>query len=233
MADLLVFGASGRTGRHLCELAGPAGWQPVAAVRDPIAFARLGNGVRCVKADLLDPASVTEAMRSTAPQAVICVVGGRSDIRVDSDGVMAVTTACHERGIKRLIVVTSLGCGDSEHYASPALLRAIGPVLAAKTHAERHLTISGLDWTIVRPGGLLEQDASGTGALYADPRVHGRISCRDLATLLLALVNEPASIGKILSAVDTASVTGPASPHRFTFTGPREPALQQYVQQGA
>jgi uncharacterized protein YbjT (DUF2867 family) len=222
MSGVLVFGASGRTGRHVVELARAAGLDPLPVVRDRAAAGRPGLdpgfGDRALLADLRDAGAVERALRAGGPShAVISVAGGRGDTFADGDGSIGLIDACVAAGIERFVLVTSLGCGDSAEHASAALLRAIGPVLREKTRAEAHLAATALAWTIVRPGGLADTPATGGGALFDDPRVHGRIGCRDLAALLVALVREPASFGRTLSAVDLATLSGPADARRFAI----------------
>jgi uncharacterized protein YbjT (DUF2867 family) len=211
---LVVFGAGGRTGRHLCDLAAKAGWHVAAGVRraNAVPFA---DGVGEIVADALDPLSLHAALVATRPDVVISTIGSGGDIRVDDEGVRNIADACVAEGVRRLIVVTSLGCGGSRAYASERLLEAIGAVLAAKTRAESHIITLPLDWTIVRPGGLIDGEANGAGALFEDERVHGRITCRDLASLLLALARDGGSVGKILSAVDEPSLAGPEDVVRY------------------
>lgn len=218
MSKLLVFGATGRTGRHVVRLAHAASLRPIAAVRDLRAGATLVGNPRFIGVDMLKPESVEAAFSDALPDVAICAAGGRGNIDVDGDGVIAVIDACRRANVKRLIIVTSLGCGDSGQYASPALVKAIGPVLAAKTRAEQHVAATDLDWTIVRPGGLLDQPASGMGVLYDDPRVHGRVTCEDLAVLLIHLIDQSASYRRVLSAVDSATVSGPDAPRLFVVT---------------
>jgi uncharacterized protein YbjT (DUF2867 family) len=214
---LLVFGAGGRTGRHLCDLAAKAGFRVAAGVRRTTAAAQLPEGVSEIIADALDPLSLQAALAATKPDVVISTIGSGGDIRVDDEGVRNIADACVAEGVRRLIVVTSLGCGGSRAYASERLLEAIGEVLAAKTRAETHIATLPLDWTIVRPGGLIDGEANGTGALFEDERVHGRITCRDLASLLLALAQDGGSVRKILSAVDEPSLAGPDDPVRYVL----------------
>lgn len=215
MKKLFIAGATGRTGRHLCQLAALSGFQTIAASRDPRSATDLPGSPLCVAADLLQPEQVDAALRETSPDAVICTVGGRGNSDADSDGVMTLVDACRRNNVRRVVLVTSLGCGDSRNYASAKLLEAIGHVLDAKTRGERHLATSGLDWTIVRPGGLLDQPANGKGTLFDDPRVHGRITCGDLASLLIGLVGQASAIGSTLSAVDTLTLSGPDDPRIF------------------
>ena len=217
MADrLLVFGAGGRTGRHLCDLAAASGFRVVAGVRRANGAA-LADGGREIVADALDPLSLHAALAAVKPDVVISTIGSGGDIRVDDEGVRNIADACLAEGVRRLIVVTSLGCGGSRAHASARLLEAIGEVLAAKTRAEAHIVTLPLAWTIVRPGGLVDGEANGLGALFEDERVHGRIACRDLAALLLALARDGGSVGKVLAAVDEASLSGPDDVVRYSL----------------
>ncbi|MCK7473872.1 MAG: NAD(P)H-binding protein [Rhodopseudomonas palustris] len=102
--------------------------------------------------------------------------------------------------------MSSLACGDSRAYASERIIAAIGPVLEAKTRAEDHLRALDLDWTIIRPGGLTEGEPTGNGALYEDPRVHGRISRADLAEMVLKCLDAPGSIKRVLATVDRTTL---------------------------
>jgi uncharacterized protein YbjT (DUF2867 family) len=119
--------------------------------------------------------------------------------------------------VRRIVPVSSLGCGDSRRYASDKLLAAIGAVLDAKTRAEDQLHSLDLDWTIVRAGGLTDGEATGGGALYEDPRVHGRISRADLAGLILTCLAAEDTVHKVLSAVDRATLSGPPDPHELAI----------------
>ena len=199
---LLVFGATGRTGSRLVDLAHGAGWSVTAAVRDPTRTHLVAAGSAIAVADALSRPQVEAALDEARPDVVVSALGGRGDTMVDDLGVGNLADACATAGIRRLIVVTSLGCGGSRAHASPRLLEAIGEVLAAKTRGEDALVASDLDWTIVRPGGLGDETATGRAVLVEDETVHGRIACADLARLLLYLVDDPSSIRRILSAVD-------------------------------
>jgi nucleoside-diphosphate-sugar epimerase len=212
---LLVFGAAGRTGRALVDLAAAAGFTVTACGRTGGTETELPAGAERASADVLAPAEIRAVLAAARPDMVVSTIGGRMDLRVDDEGVRNIADACLATGVARLIAVTSLGCGGSAQYASERLMAAIGEVLAAKTRAEAHITGLPLGWTIVRPAGLLDEPATGRGALFDDERVHGRIACRDLAALLLRLCDDDASVGRILSAVDEATLNGPDDPVRY------------------
>lgn len=210
---VLIFGATGRTGRQLVPQAVRQGIGVHAAGRDGARLAELGNAVEASSVEVADPDAVEALIRSVSPDAIVSLVGGSlgSDF-IDEVGNIAISTAARRAGVRRVVQVSSLGCGDSRRYASEKLVAAIGEVLQAKTRAEDHLRGLDLDWTIIRPGGLTDGEATGGGALYDDPRVHGRIARADLAALILTVLARPDTAHKVLSAVDRATVSGPPDP---------------------
>jgi len=209
---ILIFGATGRTGRHLVAQAAARGWTVHAAGRDSERLLDLVGAAEASVVDLGDPAAVAEAVGRTAPEVIVSSVGGAGPDgwRVDEAGNDAISDAAGQCGVRRVVQISSLGCGDSRPFASERIVAAIGPALEAKTRAEDHLRALDLDWTIIRPGGLTEGEPTGSGALYADPRVHGRISRADLAALTLRVVASPTTTRLILSAVDRTTL--PAEP---------------------
>jgi uncharacterized protein YbjT (DUF2867 family) len=210
--DLLLFGARTGTGLELARLAGAAGWRVTAMVRAGSACADLAAlGCKLVEGDALDRPQVSRAFAACAlPPVVVSTLGGGPAGRPsDHLGNANVADAAKAFGASRLVLVTSLGCGDSRAFASERLLAAIGEVLAAKTRAEDHLRGLGIPHVIVRPGGLVADPPTGQGALYADPRVHGRITRQDLAGALLPCLSDVRVLGKTLSAIDRTRLVAP------------------------
>lgn len=213
MSRILVFGATGRTGRHFCVGAVETGHEVIAVRHDTPLPEEFAAWIDALPADVTAPGTVEAALRQARPGIVVNLAGGHGDRRVDGDGGIAISRACEAAGVDRLILVTSLGCGDSRAFASDRLIEAIGPVLEAKTRAEEALRRSALAWTIIRPGGLTDGPGTGQGALYDDPATHGRIACADLAALLIGIVGDAGSTGRVLAAVDRTSMHG-AEPQR-------------------
>ncbi|EME71047.1 hypothetical protein H261_04777, partial [Paramagnetospirillum caucaseum] len=146
-------------------------------------------------------------------------LGGRPPGRpVDHLGNVNVADTAKAFGASRMVLVTSLGCGDSRAYASERLLDAIGEVLLAKTQAEDHLRASGVPHVIVRPGGLVGDPPTGQGALYGDARVHGRITRPDLAAVLLPCLTDRLVLGRTLSAIDRTRLAAPDDTVEFRLT---------------
>ena len=94
-------------------------------------------------------------------------------------------------------MITAIGCGDSRPVVSPTVIEVLGEILAAKTEAEDHLMASGLDATILRPGGMTSDPASGTAIMSDDHSLMGVINRADLAALTVDCIDDDATIGKI------------------------------------
>jgi uncharacterized protein YbjT (DUF2867 family) len=74
------------------------------------------------------------------------------------------------------------------------------PYYEAKAEADERLIESGLDYTIVRPGGLT--DDPGTGRVKVGTDIErAAIPRDDVAAVLLAVLEQPSSIGKVFELV--------------------------------
>lgn len=189
---VVIFGATGGTGRHLVEQAYALGHEVTAFTRNP---ARLEpfEELEVVRGDVLDPAAVSRAVRGQ--DAVIVALGGRAsgDCRVRSEGTANVVRAMLEHGVRRLIAVSSFGVGDSRKglmgYVAWLLLRE---ALLDHERQEEVVRGSGLDWTIVRPTGLTNEPRTGRYKVGTPGR--GRIPRADVADFILRELKENAYV---------------------------------------
>lgn len=203
--SVLIFGATGPTGFNVAKILQERGDKVTAFVRASSDTSELDAlGISTVVGDALDMASVTAATQSDAFDQVLTTLGCYScDPPVDSTGNINVAEAAKAAGIQRVILVTSIGAGDSADappFLSKWFLRDILPL---KTAAEDHLKASGLDYTIIRPGGLVSKGATGNGYLSEDPMTFGLIDRADLAELIVECMDDDETIGKTYSAADT------------------------------
>ncbi len=162
-----IFGASGRTGRHVVEQALAAGHEVTAFVRDPARLPTRHERLRLVAGDIGDAAKVAEAV--VGQDAVISALGtNRPAFNAMTSGARHIVGAMERHGVRRLVTLTGAGVPDSHDRPTPInrfislLLQRISPdVLAdAQRHADQ-IRASDLDWTIVRVGRLT--DGSRTG----------------------------------------------------------------------
>lgn len=198
---LVLFGASSATGRAVLDAWRRRRGTGVVAAARRVADAE--PGVSPVACDALDRADVDRAFAAApADAAVVSVLGGKPGGAplVDDAGNRNVIDAAGPN--RHIVLVTSLGCGDTADLVSDRLRRAIGDVLEAKTAAERHLRDSGGRFTIVRPGGLMDGPATGTAGLQARPEGAGLIRRADLAELVVGLIGSDAHVGGTYAALD-------------------------------
>jgi uncharacterized protein YbjT (DUF2867 family) len=201
---VLVFGGSRGTGLHVARLLDARGDPVTVFVR---AGADIGEllqlRVRLCRGDILDPDSVTQAFAAGRFRAVVCTVGGRrGEPRPDFHGVRNLVNAAERAGVRRIVLVSAIGAGDSRGAVGPRVIQFLGAVLEEKTLGENALIGSGLDYTIVRPGGMNDGPPGTTALLTPDPGVMGVISRADLARLTVGCLDDPRTIGRIFHAVD-------------------------------
>jgi putative NADH-flavin reductase len=157
---LIVFGASGKTGREIVAQALERGHNVTAFVRNPAKLNISHERLRVARGDVMDAASVDAAMADH--DAVLVALGhrrylGPSDIL--SRGTRHVVEATKKHGVRRIVCETALGVGDSAGRLGVYYTLFVIPFILPfywydKGRQERVVRESGLDWVIVRPGQL-------------------------------------------------------------------------------
>lgn len=109
---------------------------------------------------------------------------------VDYGGAVRLIAAAKATGVRRYVMVSSYRA-DPDHPGD----EVFDVYLRAKGRADAELADSGLDYTIVRPGGLT--DEPGTGRVSVAPKLpRGSVSRDDVAAVLAAVLADPGTIGK-------------------------------------
>lgn len=101
-----------------------------------------------------------------------------------------------------MILVTSLGCGDSWPFLSSRAKAAFGQAVREKSLAESWLQTSRLDYAILRPGGLLNGAATGQAQRIQAQECHGFVMRADVAKHIHELATAPALNNQIYSLVE-------------------------------
>ncbi|MDZ8136663.1 MAG: SDR family oxidoreductase [Nostoc sp. DedQUE04] len=209
---IFLAGASRGVGREIAQYLTTQQLKVKALLRTATVATELeAMGIEVVQGDALNLGDVERAMVTDAPiHTVISTIGGLpSDVeRPDYPGNRNLIDAAVKAGVQKFILVSSIGAGNSVVAASPQVLEVLGKVLAEKDKAEQHLIASGLTYTIIRPGGLKSEPATGNGVLTEDPHIIGSINRADVAQLVGRSLNSDRANNKILSAVDRNMLFG-------------------------
>jgi uncharacterized protein YbjT (DUF2867 family) len=110
---------------------------------------------------------------------------------VDRDGAVLLAEAALLTGVRRYLLVSSMGAGKPP---PPGTAEVFAAYLRAKSEAEDELRGRALDLTILRPGGLTDGEPTGLVALAADVG-RGVVPRADVAAVLVALLDEPRTVG--------------------------------------
>ena len=209
MSTVFLAGASRGVGLEIAKRLVGRSMPPIVLLRQPQPELE-ALGVQVRQGDAMNPDQVADAMVGSSIETVISTIGGISaeGVRSDFVGNRNLIDAALNVGAKHFILVTSIGTGDSAIALPDSALQALGAVLKEKNLAEEHLRNSGLTYTIVRPGGLKSEPATGNGVLTADPSIGGIIHRADVAELISECVNNPKSYNQTLGAVDRTMVYG-------------------------
>ncbi len=208
---ILVFGGTRGTGLEIVRQLRERGETVTVAVRRTSNTVELQKlGVDTVIADALDVETVQAAMSSQTFAAVVSTLGtarGEQDKRPDYIGNRNVMDAAKAAGVLRFVFITVIGTGNSADAAPRPSRNFLKEVIALKSQAEDHLRASGLDYTIIRPGGLGDVPATGTAVLVDDPAAFSYIGRIDLANLAVQALGDPTTIGKTYTAYDPSRKT--------------------------
>ncbi|MBW4559799.1 MAG: SDR family oxidoreductase [Mojavia pulchra JT2-VF2] len=209
--SIFLAGASRGVGRAIAQLTAQQ-LKVKALLRKETTAAELeAMGIRVVLGDALNVDDVERAILADEPiHTVISTLGGlpNETNRPDYPGNKNLIDAAVKAGVQKFILVSSIGTGNSVGALSPQALAALGAVLVEKDKAEQYLINSGLTYTIIRPGGLKSEPATGNGVLTEDPRVVGSIHRADVAQLVVRCLNSELANNKVLSAIDKNQLFG-------------------------
>jgi uncharacterized protein YbjT (DUF2867 family) len=196
--NILVAGAHGAVGKMLVAALNERGHAVTAGVRKPDQFdAMKALGARPVMLDLIAPEQFDAAL--SGADAVVFAAGsaGKNVEGVDRDGAIQLADHARDTGTQRFVMLSSIYADRPEE--GPEKLK---PYLRAKKAADAHLQESRLDWTIVRPGGLTDDGA--TGHIRTGTRFEGadaRISRADVAETLAEVLEQPGTVGETFEII--------------------------------
>jgi uncharacterized protein YbjT (DUF2867 family) len=196
MSTVAIAGGHGKIAMILGRLLAERGDGVRGLIRNPDQADDLrAVGIEPVIADLENESDIASAIRGA--DAVVFAAGagpGSGDARkktVDLGGAVKLIEAAKAEGVSRYLIVSSMGADKAPEDGS----EGFGAYLQAKFEADEAVRASGLDYTIVRPGGLT--DDPGTGLVtIAEHTDRGEIPRADVAAVFVACLDTPSTIGK-------------------------------------
>ncbi|MEU3753578.1 NAD(P)H-binding protein [Streptomyces olivoreticuli] len=202
---IVIAGGHGRIALRLERLLAARGDEVAGVIRRPEqAGDLLAAGAEPVVCDL-ESASVEDIARhlETADAAVFAAGAGpgsgieRKD-SVDRAAAALFADAAEAAGVRRFVVVSAMGADREPPEGTDPVFAAY---LRAKGAADADVTArAGLDWTILRPGGLTDEPGTGRVTL-AGSTGRGSVSRDDVAAVLAALLAEPGTAGRTLELI--------------------------------
>jgi uncharacterized protein YbjT (DUF2867 family) len=212
-----VAGATGETGRRIVqELV--LREIPVRALVRNIETARaiLPAAVELVIGDVLDPSTLPAAIGDST--VILCATGAKPSLdptgpyQVDYQGTKNLVDVAKAKDIEQFVFVSSLCVSKFFHP-----LNLFWLILYWKQQAEDYLKTSGLNYTIVRPGGLKNDDNPNPVIMSAaDTLFDGSIPRQKVAQVCVESLTSPRSRNKILEIVSSPTATAKSWEELFT-----------------
>lgn len=201
---LIVFGATGKTGLEIVKQSLAQEYEVTAFVRSPSKMTLENDHLQLITGDVCDFTAVTQAVQGQ--DGVICSLGtnslGRTTVR--SEGTDNIIKAMEENHVKRLLVVSAMGIGESWSTLSSTNKIFFNTVLrnTRKDHEKQEALVkeSNLDWTIVRPSGLTDTPITenyGVGENIAAET--SRIARADVAHFIVKELEDNAFVCKAVT----------------------------------
>ncbi|THH35587.1 SDR family oxidoreductase [Neolewinella litorea] len=202
MKNVLIVGAHGQVGQLLTDKLNEApDFTPVALIRKEEQrelFAE--KGVEARVASLEDSVASLSANMQGIDAVVFSAGSGGSTgsdktLTIDLDGAVKCMEAAQRAGIRRFVMLSALHTDDRNRWTDAEGMK---PYYVAKHYADRVLKGTGLDYTIVRPGALKNEE--GTGRINTEnPDETKSVPRDDVAQVILEVLQQDSTIGQIIT----------------------------------
>ncbi|PZU94420.1 MAG: epimerase [Pseudanabaena sp.] len=197
-----VAGATGQTGRHIVAELVKRNIPVRALVRNlELAKQILPPEVEIVIGNVLNASALDQAIADC--DVLVCATGAKPSLNalepylVDYIGTKNLVKAAKSKNIQHFAIVSSLCVSKFLHP-----LNLFWLVLFWKKQAERYLQGSGLTYTIIRPGGLLNREKEGGLVLSsADTLFEGSIPRTKVAQVTVDALFEETAKNKLVEIV--------------------------------
>ncbi|XP_004508442.1 uncharacterized protein At2g34460, chloroplastic [Cicer arietinum] len=214
---IFVAGATGSTGKRIVQQLLAKGFAVKAGVRDldkaRTTFSSNNNpSLQFVRADVTDASDKLAEAIGDDTEAVVCATGFRpgwdllAPWKVDNFGTVNLVEACRKVNVNRFILISSILVNGAAmgQLLNPAyiFLNVFGLTLVAKLQAENHIRKSGINYTIIRPGGLKNEPPTGNVVMEPEDTLYeGSISRDQVAEVAVESLAYPEASYKVVEIV--------------------------------
>ncbi|CAM3368161.1 SDR family oxidoreductase [Aequorivita lipolytica] len=196
MEKVLIAGANGTTGKKIISILKNSNkYEPIAMVRKEDEISQFKNeGIKTILADLEN--DVSQTTKGIDRVIFAAGSGGKKVKEVDQEGAKKLVDASKKDGIKKFVMLSSMGADNPEEASE------LKDYLKAKHNADEHLKNSGLEYTIVRPGALNNNEGKGKIELDNKLNKSGEISRRDVAETLVGSLEDDVAKNKTFEILE-------------------------------
>ncbi|WP_405250326.1 SDR family oxidoreductase [Dokdonia sp. Asnod3-C12] len=185
MEQILVAGAHGTTGKKIVNLLKESQYfNPIAMVRkeEQKSFFE-SQGVDTVMGDLEE--DVSHVFNTNIDKVLFAAgSGGKKVVEVDQEGAKRLVDASKKNNIRKFVMLSSMGADN------PSEAEDLQDYLKAKHNADEYLKGSGLNYAIIRPGSLTDNELTNKIELAEKLNKRGEISRNDVAQTLVRTLND-------------------------------------------
>lgn len=199
MTKVAIVGAHGQIGKLIIKHLRAQGLEAIGIVRKAEQLSQMeALGADPVLVDIENASAQELANGLKGADAVVFAAGaggGSTAERkhtVDYAGSVLLAQAAQLAGIRRYVQISAIGVDDPLKPDTDPVWKAY---VEAKRDADIELRKSGLDWTIIRPGPLTDDAATGLVTLN-EHAGRGEVTREDVALVVVAVLQTPSSIGK-------------------------------------
>jgi len=192
---IIVFGATGKTGQHVCRGALEAGHEVTAFTRSADKIPTDNPNLRAAQGDVNDAEAVTAAVAGHSAAIVVLGSNGLGDKTTLTTGTRNVVNGMNQHNMGRIVVLSAAGVGESWRQ-TPLLARIMFKTMLRNIYSDHKaqealVKQSSLDWTIVRAAILKDNPATGDYIASNTGKVKN-INRADLADFLVKEVGDAA-----------------------------------------
>lgn len=193
--NVVIVGGHGKIALRLEKLLAERGDSPRGIIRKTEQASDLEEiGTEPIVLDIENVDDISDALAGADAAVFAAGAGpGSGPARkrtVDYGGAVKLVDACRSQDVRRYVIVSSIGSNRPETWSDE-----MRPYQEAKAGADQYLVESGLDYTILRPGGLT--DNPGTGKVQVGERLdYGRVTRDDVAAVIAECLTAENTIGK-------------------------------------